>query len=103
LTEKVQNLLQKENDELRKEDIMAIHRLPTKPGHIRPVIIKTVNNAVKTSVMRKRKSMRYAGHGIAKDVTIMNSGLHREIRSAWFFNGSVFAETLTGERIKFDV
>ena len=50
-----------------------------------------------------------AGHRIAEDVTIMNSGiiirlsLHREIRSAWFFNGSVFAETLTGERIKFDV
>jgi hypothetical protein len=74
LTEKVQGLLKKENVELRKEDIKAIHRLPTKPGHIRPVIIKTVKNAVKTSVMRKRKSMRDAGHRIA-DVTIMNSGL----------------------------
>ena len=95
--------------DLRKEDIVDIHRLQTKPGQIRPVIIKTMNNVVKTTVMRKRKALSEAGHRITEDVTPMNSGLinrmllHSEIRSAWFFNGSVFGESLTGKRVKFDV
>ncbi len=43
------------------------------------------------------------------DVTKLNSGLihrlsiHKDIDSAWYFNGAVFGKTMWGRRIKFDI
>lgn len=105
----VQNLLKEQNVILQKTDILAIHRIPTKPGKIRPVLIKTTNNNIKTSVMKKRKAMKDAGHRISDDVTALNTSLinrltlHSEIQSAWFFNGSIYGQTHKGERLKFDL
>lgn len=109
LTNKVTELFQKQNITLLKEEIMAIHRIPTKRGGIRPVLVKTRNNVVKTRLMRGRRAMRQTGCRLVDDVTQLNTGLinrlslHTEIQSAWFFNGSVFGQTNQGERIRFQI
>ena len=59
--------------------------------------------------MRQRIAMKAAGNRLVDDVTKLNSGLnnrlnvHPDIRSAWFFNGSVFASDNVGKRFKFDL
>ncbi|KAH3768812.1 hypothetical protein DPMN_170028 [Dreissena polymorpha] len=86
-----------------------MHRIPTKKGQTRSVLIKIRNNDDKSAVMRKRKEMRNGGHRLVDDVTALNTGLmsrlqlHQDIESTWFFNGSVFALTKRQERIKFDL
>lgn len=109
LTDKVINLLQQKDVKLEKEEIAAIHRLPSRNHKIRPVLINTINNDAKSKIMRKRKTMKDAGHKLVDDVTTLNSGLinrlllHPTIKSAWFFNGSVYGLTEMDERIKFDL
>ena len=109
LTKKVCTILQHQGVQLLKEEIMAIHRLPTKSMSHKPVIIKTINNNVKANIMRKRKEMKNAGFRIADDVTRLNTSLinrlngHEKIDSAWFFNGSVYGRTHSGKRIKFQL
>ncbi|KAH3793766.1 hypothetical protein DPMN_147285 [Dreissena polymorpha] len=59
--------------------------------------------------MRKRTPMKNKGFKLVDDVTKRNQGLitrlllHPDIKSAWFFNGAVFAQTNSEERIKFDI
>ncbi|KAH3720504.1 hypothetical protein DPMN_056872 [Dreissena polymorpha] len=95
--------------ELKPEDIIAIHRIPTKKGNIRPILLKLRNNNAKSSIMRKRTPMKAKGFRLVDDVTQRNQGLisrlflHPDIKSAWFFNGSVFGQTNSEERIKFDI
>ena len=109
LTEKVCSVLSKQGVDLQKEEIIAIHRLPRRNKSRKPVIIKTINNNVKTRVMRKRREMRTAGYRIADDVTKLNTGLisrlsdNENIDSAWYFNGSVFGRTKGGKRLKFEL
>ena len=109
LTEKVCSVLSKQGVDLQKEEIIAIHRLPRRNQSRKPVIIKTINNNVKTRVMRKRREMRTAGYRIADDVTKLNTGLisrlsdNENIDSAWYFNGSVFGRTKGGKRLKFEL
>ena len=108
LTTKVINLFGNKSIPLQKEEILAIHRIPSKKGGNKPVIIKTTNNNVKTRLMKGRKSMKEAGYRLADDVTVLNSGLisrllrHPEVENAWFFNGSVYGQTKKG-RIKFQI
>lgn len=96
LTEKVCNILKSQNAEVDKQEIMAIHRIPTRKGAVRPILVKLKNNNVKSRVMRKRKELKQAGHKLVDDVTKINAGLinrlyqHEAIESAWFFNGVVF-------------
>ena len=109
LIEKVCSVLSKQGVDLQKEEIIAIHRLPRRNQSRKPVIIKTINNNVKTRVMRKRREMRTAGYRIADDVTKLNTGLisrlsdNENIDSAWYFNGSVFGRTKGGKRLKFEL
>ena len=59
--------------------------------------------------MRKRKEMKSAGYKLVDDVTKMNTGLinrllsHESIKSAWYFNGSVYGLTYYEERVRFDI
>lgn len=99
LTEKVCNILKSQNVEVDKQEILAIHRIPTSQGLVRPTLVKLKNNNVKSRVMRKRKELKQAGHKLVDDVTKLNAGLinrlyqNEAIESAWFFNGAVFAQT----------
>ncbi|KAH3828884.1 hypothetical protein DPMN_130868 [Dreissena polymorpha] len=110
LIQTVSNILKTAADvELKPEDILAIHRIPTKKGSIRPILLKLKNNNAKSSIMRKRTPMKNKGFKLVDDVTKRNQGLitrlllHPDIKSAWFFNGAVFAQTNSEERIKFDI
>lgn len=109
LTEKVCNILKSQNVDVDKQEILAIHRIPTSKGSVRPTLVKLKNNNVKSRVMRKRKELKQAGHKLVDDVTKLNAGLinrlyqNEAIESAWFFNGAVFAQTHRKERIKFDL
>ncbi|KAH3728985.1 hypothetical protein DPMN_135356 [Dreissena polymorpha] len=109
LITKVSNLFNNQGVILEKQDIMAIHRIPGRKGSTKPVLIKLMNNQVKSNLMKKRKAMKEAGNRIADDVTKLNSGLisrltlHHNIDSAWFFNGSVYGQTTRQERVKFDI
>ncbi|KAH3775542.1 hypothetical protein DPMN_176946 [Dreissena polymorpha] len=59
--------------------------------------------------MRKRPPMKNNGYQLVDDVTKPNQGLisrlhlHSDISSAWYFNGSVYGETVADERIKYDI
>ncbi|KAH3863738.1 hypothetical protein DPMN_026736 [Dreissena polymorpha] len=59
--------------------------------------------------MRKRTPMKAKGFKLVDDVTKRNQGLisrlllHPDIKSACFFNGSVFGQTNSEKRIKFDI
>lgn len=105
----VQNILGKHEITLEKEQIIAIHRIPGKTGDIKPVLMKLKNNNAKIEIMRKRRPLKDDGHRLIDDVTQLNQGLinrlslHPDIRSAWFFNGSVYGATATGKRYKFDI
>ena len=109
LSAKITALFLQQNIDIKPEQIVAMHRIPTKKGQTRPVLIKLRNNDDKSAVMRKRKEMKNAGHRLVDDVTALNTGLmsrlqlHKDIESTWFFNGSVFALTKRQERIKFDL
>ena len=89
--------------------IDAIHRIPGKAGMDKPVLLKMRNNHEKTKIMRQRKAMKEAGFRLVDDVTKLNTELidrltmHKDINSAWFFNGSVFGKTNAGKRHKFDL
>ena len=48
--------------DLKPEDITAIHRIPTKKGGIKPVLLKLRNNNAKSNIMRKRKEMKSSGY-----------------------------------------
>ncbi|KAH3753389.1 hypothetical protein DPMN_188025 [Dreissena polymorpha] len=110
LIQTISNILKTSADiELKAEDIVAIHRIPTNKGNIRPILLKLRNNNAKSSIMRKRTPMKAKGFKLVDDVTKRNQGLisrlllHPDIKSACFFNGSVFGQTNSEERIKFDI
>ncbi|KAH3829148.1 hypothetical protein DPMN_131137 [Dreissena polymorpha] len=79
--------------DLQPIDTVAMHRIPTKKGQARPVLIKLRNNSVKSAIMRKRAPMKNGGYKLVDDVTKPNQGLinrlhlHPDIESAWYFNG----------------
>lgn len=109
LINKVFDLFKAQNVTINKDGIQEIHRLPSKKPGPKPVIIKTFTTDDKATMMRARKQMNQGGHRLVDHVTKPNTELiqmlnkHREISSAWYFNGSVYGETVSGRRIKFDL
>ena len=106
---KVSDLLGEQDITLSPYQVIAIHRIPGKPGSPKPVPMKVTNTTVKSTIMRKRKVMKSAGHRLVDDVTKLNTELitrllnHPAIEAAWYFNGSVYGKTTAGRRIKFDL
>ena len=109
LLNKVSDLLGKQDITLSPHQVIAIHRIPGKPGSPKPVLMKVTNTTVKSTIMRKRKVMKSAGHRLVDDVTRLNTELitrlfdHPAIEAAWYFNGTVYGKTTAGRRIKFDL
>ena len=107
LLNKVTDLLGKQDITLSPHQVIAIHRIPGKPGSPKPVLMKVTNTTVKSTIMRKRKVMKSAGHRLVDDVTRLNTELitrlfdHPAIEAAWYFNRSVYGKTTAGRRIKF--
>ena len=78
---------------VKQEEIQAIHRIPGKDGHSKPVIVKVKNTDVKSQIMRKRKDLKNEVK-FYDDITQRNLGLMSRLReskmfeSVWFFNDS---------------
>lgn len=109
LTTKVISLVKEKADvDIVQSEIVAIHRIPSKLNP-KPVLVKFLNNSVKTRLMKHRKMMKQQGHKLVDDVTKKNTELigrlleHRKIDSAWFFNGYVYGKTTEGKRYRFDL
>lgn len=89
--------------------ILAIHRIPGKAGHQKPILVKLTNNNEKSKIMRLRPHFKASGSRLVDDVTKTNAQLidrlwkHDQIESAWYFNGAVYGKTTSGTRHKFDV
>ncbi|KAH3717092.1 hypothetical protein DPMN_059870 [Dreissena polymorpha] len=109
LTTEITSVFKRQAIDIAPDQIVALHRIPTKTGQTRHVLIKFRNNHDQSIVMRKRKEMKQAGHRFVDDVTTLNTDLmsrlqlHKEIESTWFYNGSVFAQTKRNERIRFNL
>lgn len=109
LTAKVLSLIKEQTDvDIEPSEIMAIHRIPSKNSP-KPVLIKFINNSVKTRLMKHRKVMKQNGHKLVDDVTKKNTQLitrllqHEKIDSAWYFNGFIYGKTADGKRYRFDL
>ena len=109
LMHKVSDLLGQQEVTLSPNQVVAVHRIPGRPGGPKPILMKVTNTTVKSTIMRKRKAMKSAGHRLVDDVTKLNTELihrlteHPPIEVAWYFNGSVYGKTTVGKRIKFDL
>ena len=110
LTRKVQHILETKADVvLADSKIIALHRIPGKSGMPKPVLIKLRNNNEKTKIMKKRRDMKHAGYRLVDDVTKQNTKLinrltlHKDIESAWYFNGNVFGKAKSGKHFKLEI
>ena len=109
LTTKICELVKEKDITLDPSKILAIHRIPGKPGHVQPVLVKLTNNSEKTKIMVKRSQLKTSGTRLVDDVTRANGQLisrlwkHEAIESAWYFNGSVYGKTKDNIRHKFDI
>ena len=109
LTDKICNLVSEKGVTLDRQKIVAIHRIPAKPGKVRPVLVKLQNNAEKSKIMQKRSSFKSTGNRLVDDVTRDNAILierllkNPSIDAAWYFNGSVYGKTTADKRHKFDI
>ena len=103
LITEVSSILKLENIDLDKSKIVAIHRIPGKVGHERPILIKLLNNNEKTKIMTHRSAFKAMGHRLVDDVTKCNAELigklmeDSEIVQAWHYNGSVYGKTATSQ------
>lgn len=79
LQTKVNEILDKHGLKLDSREIIAIHRIPSRKTDIKPILIKTINNDVKTKVMRKRKELKEDGHKVIDDVTSLNTGDRKSV------------------------
>ncbi|KAH3897741.1 hypothetical protein DPMN_021936 [Dreissena polymorpha] len=76
ITKAVTQILKNHADvDLLVTDIVAIHRIPTKRGQTRPVLIRLRNNSSKSTIMQKRTPMKNGGFRLVDDVTKPNQGL----------------------------
>lgn len=106
----VNNALAEVGVEIQGSDVVAIHRIPGKPDEHKPIIVKFLNIDSKIRVMRKRSEIKDLKKGwkVTDDVTKANVDLIIEltkdprIKSAWFFNGSIYGQYGT-KRVKFDI
>ena len=103
-------MLLKKGVTLEKSKIVALHSIPGKTSHERPVLVKLLNNTEKAKLMRKRKEFKADGHRLLDDVTRLNAALiqrlceHHDIDQGWYFNGSIYAKTTKSDKkYKFDL
>ena len=67
-TEVLSIVKEKTDVEIELSEIVAIHRISSKLNP-KPVLVKFINNSVKTRLMKHRKMMKQQGHKLVDDVT----------------------------------
>lgn len=96
--------------EIRPSEIVAMHRIPGKPGSPRPVIVKFLRMENKITILKNRKALQEKlDIKIGDDITHKNHELlgrlnrHENITSAWYFNGHIYGTDMDGDRHRFDI
>ena len=56
LLTKVSDLLSHQDVTLTPQEMIAIHRIPGKPGSPKPVLMKVINTSTKTKIIKKKTS-----------------------------------------------
>ncbi|XP_062566342.1 uncharacterized protein MCAP_0864-like [Saccostrea cucullata] len=110
----VNEVLEEVGEQIKEDDVLAIHRIPGKKDQHRPIIIKLKTVEAKVKVMKKRSDIKElelqndVKVKVTDDVTQENAALitrllqdHR-ISAAWYFNGHIYGEC-GKRRIKFDL
>ncbi|KAK3098652.1 hypothetical protein FSP39_021614 [Pinctada imbricata] len=96
---------------IEKEDVIAVHRIPTKHrDQPQPILLKVKNSEIKSKIMRKRSDVKKAGGSIKlvddvteRNTTLINSLLrHEQIEAAFYYNGSVYGIS-EGKRYTFNI
>ncbi|KAK3087914.1 hypothetical protein FSP39_012399 [Pinctada imbricata] len=96
---------------IEKEDVIAVHRIPTKHrDQPQPILLKVKNSEIKSKIMRKRSDVKKAGGSIKlvddvteRNTTLINSLLrHEQIEAAYYYNGSVYGIS-EGKRYTFNI
>lgn len=110
IQELVSSIKEKVKIEIGPSEIVAMHRIPGKPGAPRPVIVKFLRMENKISVLKNRKALQQMlDIKIGDDITHKNQVLlgrlnrHENITSAWYFNGHIYGTDMEGDRHRFDI
>ncbi|CAG2246275.1 unnamed protein product [Mytilus edulis] len=103
------NMVNKElKVDIKPDDIQAIHRIPGKEGHIKPIIVKVRNTELKIKIMRQKRGLKN-DIKFHDDITQRNLGLMTRLKNGehfenvWFYNCNVYAKQQDGSRIRFDL
>lgn len=96
--------------DLDPSDVLAIHRIPGDGKGPRPVIAKFRNTEIKIAVIKNRSNDKLKKIFTMHDhLTQFNAKLLRNlngdprIKSAWYYNGKIFALDEQGRRHRFDI
>ena len=94
---------------IKTNDIDAAHRIGKPRGDKPPaIIVRFFRRDHRDQIIVKRRELRGTGYGITEDLTRLNlllinrAKLHTDITSAWSWNGSVWALTTSGHKIKLE-
>ncbi|VDI66730.1 Hypothetical predicted protein [Mytilus galloprovincialis] len=103
------NMVNKElKVDIKPDDVQAIHRIPGKEGHIKPIIVKVRNTELKIKIMRQKRGLKN-DIKFHDDITQRNLGLMTRLKNGehfenvWFYNCNVYAKQQDGSRIRFDL
>ena len=108
LKEELIKIMSKEGVSIKKEEILAIHRVPSKKRGPRPVIVKFLTSSKRQEVITKRKQVKdkllMIDHLTTRNLDLIAKLRENEcIHSAWYFNCNIYAIDVHGERYKFDI
>ncbi|XP_075553491.1 uncharacterized protein LOC142586124 [Dermacentor variabilis] len=93
---------------LNKSDVMAIHRLPAKPGKTRAIIIRFVHQELRDSWLANKKQLKDHGHVFfCENMTRLSRALLSKTKEwaqtsgyayVWHSNGKVLVRKRSGDR-----
>ncbi|KAK6186728.1 hypothetical protein SNE40_006008 [Patella caerulea] len=92
---------------IAREEIIALHKLPTKyPDRPTPVLVKMINTETKSKIMKCKTTFLLNNIKLADDITKRNLSLmnraynHQRVDQVWFFNGCVYAKSTGRKKIR---
>ena len=91
-----------------KDDILAMHRVPSQKSGPRPVIMKFLRSEKRQEVIVKRQEVMESfvmiDHVTTRNLDLINRLRDCEgIDSAWYFNCNIYALDAIGHKHKFDI
>ena len=96
--------------EIRPSEIVAMHRIPGKPGSPRRVIVTFLRMENKITILKNRKALQETlDIKFGDDITHKNHRIlgrfnrQENITSVWYFNGHIYGTDMNCDRHRFDI